>query len=198
MTPPRPPRHIFGVNAFSYLSVLLSIILGLAITQVLLGYRGLLLSRARVTLYAPPLIWSGLVLLVATQLWWASFGLADHETWTFATFGVVLLQTVLLYLCAALVLPDFPADKAVNLRDHYFREVTPLFGLLIATLAVSLLKDWMLDGSLPDAANVAFHLVFFMVAILAIAIHKPGFHLALAPTMATLFLIYIGLLFFRL
>ena len=36
------------MNAFSYLSVLLSIILGLAITQVLQGYRSLLLAHGRV------------------------------------------------------------------------------------------------------------------------------------------------------
>ena len=44
--------------AFSYLSVLLSIILGLAIAEILQGYGTLLLSRASVKLYAPPLIWS--------------------------------------------------------------------------------------------------------------------------------------------
>ena len=33
------------MDAFSYLSVLLSIILGLAIAQVLQGYRALLLAR---------------------------------------------------------------------------------------------------------------------------------------------------------
>jgi hypothetical protein len=40
------------MDAFSYLSVLLSIIIGLAITQVLQGYRGLLLARHRTTLFA--------------------------------------------------------------------------------------------------------------------------------------------------
>ena len=63
------------MDAFSYLSVLLSVILGLAIQQVLLGYRGLALSRERVRWYAPPLIWSGLVLLLVVQHWWSSFGL---------------------------------------------------------------------------------------------------------------------------
>ena len=45
------------MDQFSYLSVLLSIILGLAITQVLKGFRGLLLtsaSRAAVFLYTAP------------------------------------------------------------------------------------------------------------------------------------------------
>jgi heme/copper-type cytochrome/quinol oxidase subunit 4 len=36
------------LDAFSYLSVLLSIILGLAITQVLLGLRSLMHARSRV------------------------------------------------------------------------------------------------------------------------------------------------------
>jgi hypothetical protein len=35
------------MDEFSYLSVLLSVILGLAVTQILKGFRGLLLSRAR-------------------------------------------------------------------------------------------------------------------------------------------------------
>jgi hypothetical protein len=44
-------------DAFAYLSVLLSIILGLAIAEVLQGYGALLLSRSKVKLCAPPLIW---------------------------------------------------------------------------------------------------------------------------------------------
>ena len=38
------------MDEFSYLSVLLSVILGLAVAQILKGFRGLLLSRARVRL----------------------------------------------------------------------------------------------------------------------------------------------------
>ena len=44
------------MDAFSYLSVLLSIILGLAIAQVLQGYRAILLARGRVRLSAAALV----------------------------------------------------------------------------------------------------------------------------------------------
>ena len=37
--------------AFDYLAVLISIILGLAITQVLKGYRGMALARARLVMF---------------------------------------------------------------------------------------------------------------------------------------------------
>src|SRR5688572_14024615 len=67
------------MDSFSYLSVLLSIIIGLAITQVLQGLRVLMLSRETARLYAPSLIWAFLLLVIATQMWWSSFGLADHD-----------------------------------------------------------------------------------------------------------------------
>jgi len=36
------------MDEFSYLSVLISVILGLAVTQILKGFRGILLSRTRI------------------------------------------------------------------------------------------------------------------------------------------------------
>ena len=66
------------MDAFSYLSVLISIILGLAITQVLQGLRGLMHARSRVRLYAPAMIWALMLLVVYVQSWWSEFGLRNH------------------------------------------------------------------------------------------------------------------------
>jgi hypothetical protein len=144
------------VDAFSYLSVLLSIIVGLAITQILQGYRGLLLARGRVRFYAPTLIWSAMLLVISAQVWWASFGLTNKRDWTFLQFSTVLLQVVLLYMMAGLVLPDVPAEAPVDLRDHYYRERRPFYGTFLLMLAVSISKDWVLGGRLPAPENLAF------------------------------------------
>jgi hypothetical protein len=186
------------MDAFSYLSVLLSIIIGLAITQVLMGYRALLLSRSRVRLYMPTMVWSVLMLVLATQNWWASFGLQDHEQWTFPVFAVILLQTILLYMMSGLVIPDVPPDRRVDLKDHYYSEARPFFGLMIAMLLVSILKDVMLDGELPDGENLAFHAAFGAIALAAFLVRKPRFHEAVAPLMGAAAALYIGLLFARL
>jgi hypothetical protein len=61
------------MDSFSYLSVILSIVLGLAITQVLLGFRSLILTRAKVKLYATALIWAFIALIIPIQAWWADF-----------------------------------------------------------------------------------------------------------------------------
>ncbi|MFI4920656.1 MAG: dTDP-4-dehydrorhamnose 3,5-epimerase family protein, partial [Gammaproteobacteria bacterium] len=104
------------MDAFSYLSVLIAIILGLAITQILKGFRSLLHAREHVRMYWPSLVWAVLVLIIAVQSWWAMFGLREYRDWTFLAFSVLLLQTALTYMLAALVLPDFNAHRSVDLR----------------------------------------------------------------------------------
>ncbi|WBH17696.1 hypothetical protein [Sphingomonas radiodurans] len=187
-----------AMDAFSYLSVLLSIILGLAITQVLQGIRGLMLSRRHVALYPPVLLWAGTILLMAVQMWWASFGLADHAEWTFAEFGIVLVQTTLLYMLAALVLPDIKFGEPADLRAHYYRETRPFFGILVAILLVSVLKDLLIDGYLPSGANLAFHVVFATVALACAISHHRRLHEAGAVAIAALLVVYIAVLFARL
>ncbi len=186
------------MDAFSYLSVLLSIILGLAMTQVLQGYRGLLLSRSRVKLYAPTLIWSALILVFATQSWWASFGLVDHRDWTFPQFIVLLMQLVCLYMEAAVVLPDVPAGEAVDLRAHYYRERRPFFLLILAMLGLSVLKDYVIDGHLPTPENLVFHAVFGAGALISLLTRRPWFHEWQAPLVGLLTTLYIAQLFAKL
>ena len=82
------------VDPFSYLSVLVSIVIGLAITQILQGYRTLLISRRRVRFFGPTLAWGGLLLLIAVQSWWAMFGMRQHGRWTFVQFAIVLLLPI--------------------------------------------------------------------------------------------------------
>jgi hypothetical protein len=177
--------------------VLLSIVIGLAITQVLQGLRVLMLSRETARLYAPSLIWAGLVLLIATQMWWSSFDLRDHEHWTFGLYGLILLQIALFYLASGLVLPDLRPEN-IDLEADYFRNRRWFFGLLAAAAFVSVLKDVALDGSLPETSNLIFHLVLIGSCFGAIATSNRRYHAVLAPASALLFIGYVGLLFARL
>src|SRR5436305_14144357 len=99
------------MNEFGFLSVLLSIILGLAATEILQGLRRCLLARQRVNFYWPVVVFVFLFLLIVAQVWWTMFGLRDRSGWTFAQFAIVLGQTVLVYMLAGLTLPDFPEGQ---------------------------------------------------------------------------------------
>lgn len=186
------------MDAFSYLSVLLSIILGLGITQLLTGLGQQIQHRRRVRRYGPALVWAVLLLLVHVQTWWTMFELRAQEAWTFAAFLVVLLQPVVLYLLSALVLPDVGQGEAVDLRAHYYAQARWFFGLFAALLVVSLVKDLVLRGALPVALNVAFHVVFLAMAGVGAFSRREGVHRALAAATVLLLSAYISVLFSRL
>lgn len=186
------------MDAFSYLSVLLAVIIGLAVTQVLQGYRALALTRLKVRWYAPPLIWSVLVLILVTQHWWASFGLSGRSEWSFTQFGATLVQTALLYMMAALVLPDVRADEETDLKTHYYREAPLFFGVGAAAILWNGVRELALYGELPQSLNLGFQLLFLALSVGAIFVRRQRFHEALAGLMIILFTAYIALLFARL
>jgi hypothetical protein len=186
------------MDAFSYLSVLLSIILGLAIAQVLQGYRALLLARGRIHADAVPLIWSGVILLFAAQAWWASFGLNARNKWDFADFAVILVQMGLLYMLSALILPEVPAEQPVDLAHHFERHRKAFFAFLIAMLASSIVKELVLEHRLTSPLNLVFHLLFAGAALAGIVFGSWKVQLTLALFGVAGFVTYIALLFGRL
>jgi hypothetical protein len=183
------------MDEYSYLSVLIAIILGLAITQILQGFRGLLHFRHTVAVYWPSLVWAFLILLIAVQSWWASFGLRHYTGWTFVGFAVVLLENICIYMVAALVLPDFAEERQVDLKRSYFRQVPWFYGLFIVALLFSLLKDLVLSGALPSGLNLAFQLFFIGGSLALILVRNETFHKVYTVLSAALFLAYIAELF---
>ena len=183
------------MDAFSYLSVLLSIILGLAITQVLKGFRGIMQMRSRLRTYWPAIAWAILVLVIAVQSWWAMFGLRQRVDWTFFEFSVVLAQTIVVYLLAALVLPDFFGDAAVDLREHYYDNHRWFFALAALLIVISVGKEFILTGRMPEPLNLGFQATFAVQSVAAMSTRNARFHELVTLFAAIGISAYIGVLF---
>ncbi|SRR6266478_4649391 len=185
------------MDEFSYLSVLLSVILGLAVTQILKGFRGLLLSRARIQVYWPVIGWAVLVLIVCFQNWWSMFGMRNRHDWTFEQFAIVLLQTVLIYMVAGLVFPDFFGEASVDLRESFYSHRHWFFFLGFAVIVVSVCKDLVLDGKLPNPTNLIFHAIFGGTLLFGALTQRERYHKALVLFAIAGFVLYIVLLYAR-
>src|SRR6202040_747462 len=164
------------MDEFGYLSVILSIILGLSMTQLLQGLSQVINARDRVRVYWPAIGWALLLLVVDVQAWWSMFGYRGRHTWTFLQFAILLLETILLYLLAALALPNTVGSEIVDLRANYFRHARWFFGSFLAVLLVSLVKDVVFAGSLPGGFNLGFHLFWIAGASIAAATRNDLFH----------------------
>ncbi|HEX3459087.1 MAG TPA: hypothetical protein VHR97_14140 [Candidatus Baltobacteraceae bacterium] len=74
------------MTAFDYLTVLISIVLGLAIANVLTRLAAVITARERVNFYWPPVAWAIWLFFVAAQHWWAEWGLRHTQQWSFGVF----------------------------------------------------------------------------------------------------------------
>ena len=186
------------MDEFSYLSVLLSVVIGLAMTEILQGFRRRIVAAERVRSYWPVRLWSVTLLLVCAQTWWAMFGLRARHIWKFDEFLILLAQVVALYLVCGLVYPEFERNEEVDLRRHYFAQRKRFFALIVLLTLLSISRDLTINHSLPDARNLTFHIIYMVTAIVAILTANEWYHKALALFIAVAFVEYITTLFVKL
>lgn len=186
------------VDAFSYLSVLLSIILGLGLTQLLTAAGRLIRHRDRVRADWLPLLWAAVLLVIYVQVWWAMFGLRQVREWTFLAFLIVLGQAIALYMMAAVVLPEQVDDDGIDLGVYFDRQRRWFFVFFLATLIVSVTKDVVIAGNLPGRTNLAFHAVLATVSLGAMSLRRRRAQEVFGVIGAATVALYIGLLFTRL
>jgi hypothetical protein len=183
------------LDDFAHLSVLISIVLGLGMTNLLMGLARVVQLRGLVKIYWPSLVWVLMLLIVHVQTWWTMFGLRIVETWSFFSFALVLLQPILLFFVSALALPDFDRDTALDMRANYFAHARWFFAMAAAVPLVSLVRIFVIFGEPPTPIDLAFHLSFIVGAAAGAIFRAELLHKALAPVMTGQFVLYTALLF---
>jgi hypothetical protein len=186
------------VDAFGYLSVLLSIIIGLGVTQLLTAFGRVIRHRDRVRVDWLPLLWVVVLLVVFVQVWWSMFGLRNYNGWTFGSFLIILAQTSALYLMAAVLLPEQIDAESIDLAAHYERQRRWFFSFLVAALLISLVKDRVMNGRWPTGLNFTFHMIVMALALSAIFIRHRRYQEFAGIVGAGIFATYIVVLFPRL
>jgi hypothetical protein len=159
-TSPSATVAVTEMDEFDYLAVLISIILGLGITQLLTGVGRWIEQRRVLQAFSPAMIWAGILLLVHVQTWWSMFGLRFVTDWTFVRFAMVLLQPVILYLLATIVLPS-ERGPVLDLRANYRDQRLWFFGLLAFLLVASVLQRLRRNGrALERSKSCLSHRLF--------------------------------------
>lgn len=97
------------MSPFEFITVLISIILGLGITTILTGVAERIKHFSRTRLFAPYLIWIVIVFVLHIYEWWNSFTLRSIEVWSLPMFLFILLYSIVLYVLAHLLF--FPSNK---------------------------------------------------------------------------------------
>lgn len=133
------------MSIFEFISVLLSIVVGLALTRLLSGLGRALEIRHRLRFYWVQGVWVANMCLALVVFWWATLAAhLDNAVWSFSNFLVLLLYSVVLFLQATLIIPT-DLEETSDLRSHFF-SVHPWFFGLGALVALCEFSDTLLHG----------------------------------------------------
>jgi hypothetical protein len=115
--------------AFGHLSVLVSIVVGLSISQILFGLGQLMRRRGTYQVDALYLLTNAIVLLVLVDCWWAVFSWHDEVAWSYKMTWFVLLNPLIMTMTAQLIPPDWELQP-LDLHLTYYKNHALIFCLL--------------------------------------------------------------------
>jgi hypothetical protein len=187
-----------GINAFDYLTVLVSIVLGLAIATVLARIATLITARERVDFYWPPIAWAIWIFFISVQHWWAQWSVRHTLVTSFVTFWLEVLVPVDLFVLAALVLPEREEHGKLDLGVWYFRNRAWFFAFMFFLPALAIAEEISRTGHMSSALNLAFLLAFEVVIAVAYLLNSRRAQEWITAQAMLLTLLYVGLLFLRL
>ncbi|AJY47010.1 hypothetical protein [Martelella endophytica] len=132
------------MDAYGHLRILVSLILGLAITRVLSGLSRRLQEPAKTGRMHVQIVWSFVLLLGAVHFWWWEFALRFISHWNFWIYIFVLSYASLFFLMSTLLYPDH-LHEHTDREDFFIRRRNIFFVLFGLSFAFDLV-DTLIKG----------------------------------------------------
>lgn len=125
------------MSPFEYILPLVSVLVGLAVADLVTSLHRLLRGRSRVQWDWLPLTVALLAILTVLNLWWGLYQAQDDTYYkTLAGFLPLVAQLILLFLVNAAVLPDDVPAKGTNLKNYYEKNSSYIWLLFAAYVFV--------------------------------------------------------------
>ena len=163
------------MDPFSYLSVLISIILALGMTRVLAGIGEMLQARSRRRIYWVHAVWIVNLFLYLVIAWWVFYRWRNQQPWTFFLFVFVLISPTILFLASLLLFPrEGAVDESIDYKTHYYANHRAFF-ILLAVYGPVDVVDTLLKGVphfLAQGPQYIISICLFLIGLTIAAITR--------------------------
>jgi hypothetical protein len=153
------------MQMFEYVIVLISIVIGLALTHLMQGIAGLIKSPGRERMWWVHLVWVVYMFLSIVFWWWWEFQLQRIATWSFPIYLFVVFYAFYLYLICAVLFPR-DLEGYDGFKDYFLASRRWFFGLLIGWAVIDTIDTWI-KGRDYAASLGATALIFNAVLIVS-------------------------------
>ena len=159
------------MSTFEYTSVMSSIIVGLALVDILISLNRLIRAGGSVRWHWAAPATALLIFLTIIQIWWSIYR-PDGGPMTIGQFLPFVVELVLLFLLAAAALPDDIPPGGIDLKLYYQSNSRYLWSLFAAALGWILFVEILASAlaGQPVVEAIEGHLVDLVVVVLFVAL----------------------------
>lgn len=168
------------ISPFEYVSILVSIILGLGITQILSAFSDLLYNYKNVRFYWPHTFWIVFILFLHIQDWFITYQLKDKPVWHLPELFFILLYPISLFCVAKMLLPTNEREERNDMKLFYKGQYPIIFIIVGISIFISILFNYFF---LMENLVQQLPLMIFLSTMLYTALKKienEMFHKAIA------------------
>ncbi len=196
------------MTEFELLAIPLSLVLGLGITNILRDVSDAVRDRDRVPLHWLPFVWAFIIFLFSVQYFFVLWDYyAEGMVWTWPIFGPVLLNCVILYLSAGLILPGRRNSDCASLMEDFEKHgrlALKTLGLYLLVAVFMNTLGWLLmDQVHVSAGEVLFWSImqapniicFILIAALSIVLFNGHYRWRILATALFIAIQLFGMMF---
>jgi hypothetical protein len=188
------------MKQFEFLSVFVSIIIALGISNILSSAMRLIRRRGRVRMHTTTLVWMATLFLLQVLAWWLAFQRRELTNWTFFRFLLYLLMPILVSVPGYLLVPEIELELEPNydLEKEFNHNRRWFFAMLSAVGIIGFVESIVSSGTFGLGLSNAFPLVMAALCVWGLGTRARLAQLVIALTFLVTLLGYIGLVFSQL
>ncbi len=142
------------MGLFEFLMILVSVVIGLGLTEVLTGFAGILEAREKIRFYWVHFLFQVGVFFALLQQWWEFWEMAEVGEISFFAVLTLLTSPILLFLIAHLLYPT--QVQGADLEEYYYRQSRLLWTMVaIGTVVGTFLKPLVFDFQVFQLGNLS-------------------------------------------
>lgn len=181
------------MTPFEYVTVLISIVIGLGLTQLLTGIAELIHHWQRIRLYWPHVIWVILAFFLHIQQWWELYALRDIVSWKLPVFFITILYPVNLFILSRILFPVIgDSHVVVDLKEFYYKHFRKFFVLIIILALTSAVDDIIINGFRFNDLAVELSLIVILGTIAVANIATEIVHKIVVTLLLVFVMLYLG------
>ncbi len=180
------------MTPFEYITILVSIILGLGVAQIVTGLAHFMHTGNKVKLYWPHLLWIIMIFFFHLQEWWVFYEYKSFTAWQMHTFIFVILYPIGLFIQARLLFPFDNFDEVTDLKKFYYENYRIYYGSIGVQAVLSLIDNMWLRGMALTEQFVQIGMFVLMFSVVVFKIRNEIFHKIVAVLLLLSIIIAIG------